>query len=149
MGISVLTTAPPAVALATGAPPDIVSTDGAAGASNQAARADHTHKLIDTGWIAPALLNGWVNYSAPGTGFAPCGYRKIGNIVFLRGLLKSGTANLMFTLPAGYRPAWLMLLGIEAGGAHGRVDIAANGDVTRVAGGNAYIQIEFSFVADI
>jgi hypothetical protein len=146
MGITVLQNPPVVPLLTSSTPADVVTTAGAVGAANQAARGDHTHKLIDTGWIAPTLVNGWINY---GGGFAPCGYRKIGNMVYLRGLLKNGTANLMFTLPAGYRPEGLSLFGIEGGGAHGRIDVDVNGAVSRVSGGNAYIQIDISFVADL
>jgi len=58
--------------------------------------------LAPTPWIAPTFQNGWVNY---GLGWCPAGYRKIGDIVYLRGLIKSGALNTaIFTLPAGYIP---------------------------------------------
>lgn len=57
-------------------------------------------------YITPTFSNGWV---ADTTGFGgflmPPGYRKdSNNIVRIRGAIKSGTAALAFTLPAGYRP---------------------------------------------
>ena len=53
-------------------------------------------------WIAPTLLNGWINY---GSGLAPAGYRKIRDIVYLRGMIKSGTVGASaFALPAAYQP---------------------------------------------
>jgi hypothetical protein len=56
-------------------------------------------------WIAPTLLNGWVNYA---TDWNSAGYHKdeFGN-VHLTGFIKNGTVaveTVIFTLPAGYRP---------------------------------------------
>jgi hypothetical protein len=85
------------------APLGVGSTAAAVGAALLAAREDHRHALDDTGWIAPALLNGWVNYGAP---WAVAGYRRIGNIVLLKGLIRSGTlAQPGFIVPAGFRVA--------------------------------------------
>lgn len=55
-------------------------------------------------WVAVSTFyNGWVNY---GGSWETAGYRKeAGNIVRLKGLVKSGTADHIFILPAGYRPA--------------------------------------------
>jgi hypothetical protein len=57
-------------------------------------------------WQAPALQNSWVNY---GDGFDPVGYMKDSlGFVHIKGFIKSGTTTLgtlVFTLPAGYRPA--------------------------------------------
>lgn len=52
-------------------------------------------------WTTPTYQNGWVEY-APGRGAQ---YRKIGDIVYIRGVIKSGTAGMAaFTLPVGFRP---------------------------------------------
>ena len=56
-------------------------------------------------WIAPTLLNGWVNF---GSGIANVGYYKdeLG-IVRLRGVIKGGTMTAgtgLLVLPIGYRP---------------------------------------------
>lgn len=62
----------------------------------------------DTGWIALPLSGTWVHYGAP---FSVPGYRKIGQVVHLRGLLKSGTpGSTIGTLPAGYRPPYQILV---------------------------------------
>jgi hypothetical protein len=65
----------------------------------------------DTGWTevgsggsAPAFQNSWVNF---GGGYATAGYRKVGSQVFLKGVIKSGSSSLAFTLPSGYRPTQL------------------------------------------
>ena len=58
----------------------------------------------DSGWINLTLNSGWTmnDYASE----IPQ-YRKIGNIVYLRGLVNATTAagNIIATLPAGYRPA--------------------------------------------
>jgi len=56
-------------------------------------------------WIAPTLLNGWVNYGGTED---PVGYMKdtLG-FVHIRGMIKSGVTTpgtLIFNLPPGYRP---------------------------------------------
>ncbi|KKK52619.1 hypothetical protein LCGC14_3103070, partial [marine sediment metagenome] len=59
--------------------------------------------INDSGqWIAPTLLNSWVNYAAT---YDTTGYMKDGfGFVHLKGLVKSGVAGTIFTLPVGYRP---------------------------------------------
>ena len=58
----------------------------------------------DTGWINMSLNTGWTmgDYAAE---FPQ--YRKIGNIVYLRGLVNATTAagTIITTLPAGFRPS--------------------------------------------
>jgi hypothetical protein len=61
----------------------------------------------DTGWITATLLNSWVSI---GTNPA---YRKIGNIVRLRGELESGASGTeCFALPASFAPATELFIGI-------------------------------------
>lgn len=55
----------------------------------------------DTGWIAPTLLNGWVNY---GGQWETAAYRRRDGMVYLRGLITGGTASTFFNLPVGFRP---------------------------------------------
>lgn len=69
-----------------------------------------TVQAAQQAWQTPTLQNGWVNYQNPVTNFPGAGYYKdsLGN-VHVRGLIKSGTTSsntLLFTLPAGYRPAY-------------------------------------------
>jgi hypothetical protein len=56
-----------------------------------------------TAWVAPALLNGWTQQ---GGGYTKIGYRKIGDIVYLRGNVASGgtTGSPVFILPVEFRP---------------------------------------------
>lgn len=56
----------------------------------------------DSGWIAASLNPAWAYYGIP---FPTPAYRKIGNQVFLKGLVTGGTpGSTIFTLPVGYRP---------------------------------------------
>lgn len=56
----------------------------------------------DTGWKDLTLSNGWTNYGAP---YAPAQARRVGNQVYLRGLIKAGTVGVAVTnLPAGMHP---------------------------------------------
>ena len=59
--------------------------------------------LNDTGWISltPYLSNGWVVTSA----IYPVLYKKVGDTVFIQGLVKDGTSSTVFTgLPTSIRP---------------------------------------------
>ena len=95
-------------------------------------------------WVAPTLLNGWVNFGAAQV----AGYwlDALG-VVHLRGLIKSGTVNtVIFTLPAGYRPTALSLFSVvsNTGAAlvASRLDVATTGDVTLVTGGNTFLSLD-------
>ena len=55
-----------------------------------------------TPWANVTFQNGWTNQAAP---YQTCQYRKVGDIVYLRGMMINGTAGTVaFTLPAGFRP---------------------------------------------
>lgn len=59
--------------------------------------------VVSGQWVAPAMQNAWVNF---GSTYTTAAYRRDGNRVTLKGLIKSGVINsAAFTLPAGYRPA--------------------------------------------
>jgi hypothetical protein len=80
-------------------------------------------------FIAPTLLNSWVNY---GSGFMNAGYMKDEfGFVHIRGTLKSGTFNnVAFTLPVGYRPnASIAVPGISGSLVAGNVLILTDGSV--------------------
>ncbi len=107
-------------------------------------------KLVVTGgetslqqesWQTPTLQNSWVNW---GGEYNRAGYFKDSlGIVHLKGLVKNGTANTIFTLPAGYRPAGRQLHGVACNpNAIGRVDILTDGRVERVSGSNGWISLD-------
>lgn len=79
-------------------------------------------------WQAPNLNAPWTNY---GDAFANAAYRKDGNRVQLRGLVKAGASgSVIFTLPAGFRPPAQQIYVASCGAATpARVDIRSNGEV--------------------
>lgn len=92
-------------------------------------------------WTNVTFQNSWGNYGSP---FQECQYRKIGDIVYVRGLVqRTGghtTAHTIFTLPSGYRPAsggytmysqWASGTFSGVGGqAARRINVYSNGAVT-------------------
>jgi len=84
--------------------------------------------IVDT-WHSLSYSNGWVEY---GTGW-PARYTKIGDVVYIKGLIKSGTytdSTVMFTLPIGYRPSSLHHISCEgSGGDTWIMRINSNGEV--------------------
>lgn len=105
--------------------------------------------ILDSGWISVTFENSWVDY---GSGFEPCAYRKIGDEVFLKGLMKSGTVGASaFTLPPGYRPAASNIFAIQATEVGKRIDIGVTGAVIIAAGAtNSYVSISgISFPAEV
>jgi len=70
---------------------------------NFATKIETTAVSGDTGWVdlKPYLVNDWVEYS---DGY-PIEYRKLGDVVYLRGLVKDGTSVKVFDgLPTSLRP---------------------------------------------
>lgn len=100
-------------------------------------------------WTAPTLQNSWVNY---GAGFSDAGYRKDATgMVYLRGLIKSGTIGAAaLTLPVGFRPSSLLLVGTISNDAIGRIQIASSGTVTPTApSNNAWVSLDgITFLAE-
>lgn len=92
-------------------------------------------------WIAPTLLNGWVNY---GDGFTVCRYTKDSlGFVHFDGLIKNGTTTNtpIFKLPIGYRPNMSITCVSIGGDALARIRIDPTGDVIFVSGGNSYFSL--------
>lgn len=97
----------------------------------------------DEAFIAPTLLNSWVNYDT--VNFNSAGYFKDADgIVHLRGMLKSGVVALSsFSLPAGYRPSKAETFATNSNDTLGRVVIdAATGDVTLAVGSNVFFTLD-------
>jgi hypothetical protein len=92
-------------------------------------------------FVAPTLLNSWVNLSAPP--FNPAGYYRHQEIVYLRGVIASGVVgSAAFTLPAGFRPANNHIFAALSNGAIGRLDVTSAGDVIPTAGSNVYFSLD-------
>ncbi len=136
---------------ATYAPSAHASTHAAAGSDPVtpgaigAATAGHTH--ASEAWTAITLVNSWVNF---GSGYNTAAFFKdpVG-VVHLRGLIRSGTTTagtLLFTLPAGYRPAAIELFNVQTLVSStytiGRVDINTSGQAIFQTGGNTYLSLD-------
>lgn len=91
-------------------------------------------------WIAPTLLNSWVNYGAT---FPPAGYFKDNfGIVHLRGLIKDGIiGSPAFVLPEGYRSINHLHFSVPSNNAYGDCFINSNGSVTPTIGNNTWFSL--------
>jgi len=93
----------------------------------------------------PSFQNGWINFSA---GYQDTRYRRIGDMVFIEGRIKSGTMGAAaFTLPAGYRPpaAHQLATTSNGGATPGMLFILNTGVVTPGAGSNADFSVNCCF----
>jgi hypothetical protein len=88
-------------------------------------------------WLAPTLVNGWVNFGAPQQ---VAGYTQdVNNRIWLRGLIKSGTFSdntTLLTLPAGYRPSGNESFAVNSSGAFAVIIILTTGEV-KISGATA------------
>lgn len=103
------------------------------------------------GWYAcPMPLNGWDNYQ---NGYADASYTKTSaDVVVLKGLIRNGTTTAntpICVLPVGYRPDKRLVFATSSNSAHGRLDVAPNGEVRFVTGSNAWFSLDgIRFVAN-
>jgi hypothetical protein len=100
-----------------------------------------SESLTTLTWTAPTLINGNANY---GSGWQEAGYVKDHmGFVHLRGLVNPVASTVMFVLPAGFRPANPQVFVAHTGEPHavGRVDVAANGEVSFSSGNVDYITL--------
>lgn len=102
--------------------------------------------LVPPSWTSVTFQNSWTDYGAP---FQTARYCKFNGVVYVEGLIKSGTIGLAaFTLPVGYRPAATVRFSqISGGAATGAADVTAAGEVIPVLGVNDYYGVTLSFVA--
>ena len=110
--------------------------------------------LEGTEWIDVAFETGWENYSVdfPSTNFGDCQYRKVGDVVELRGLARSNAANpspdVIFILPEGYRPPKQTIGNTYTQSGWPRLDITIDGEclIDNVTADNQFASIDhFSF----
>jgi len=100
-------------------------------------------QIDDSGWTnISSFSNSWVNF---GGTHAVAAYKKIGNIVYLKGLIKDGTlGSKAFTLESGYYSTeYFILSTIASSGTvgSGRLDVQTNGDVVPRSGGNTWFSL--------
>lgn len=101
--------------------------------------------LVQESWNTPSLSNSWVNY---GGAFQDVRYRKDSSgVVHVQGLVKSGTAATVFTLPAGYRPDESLVFATWGGSSAYRLNVASTGEVGFPSGYGAtpYMSVSCSF----
>jgi hypothetical protein len=95
---------------------------------------------LSTPWTSVTFQGGWYQY--PDSQFAPVGYRKIGDIVFLRGLTAGGTPTLpVFTLPAGFRPPYTLHVVFASNAAPVYGHMKSNGEVTPSGGNTGWVDL--------
>lgn len=92
-------------------------------------------------FIAPTLLNSWVNYDVA---YNSAGYYKDAfGVVHLRGLIKDGVVTSpAFLLPIGYRPSAQGAFATMANDLFARVDVLADGNVTPKVGSNTFFSLD-------
>jgi hypothetical protein len=93
-------------------------------------------------WIAPTLLNSWVDFSAV---YESAGYRKKNGNTEMRGFVKSGTNDIILALPAVYRPPKNLVVA-TTGAAFAELYVFSAGNVTNYPHG-AYGSIRVTFEA--
>ena len=83
---------------------------------------------LPTPWTGVTFQNSWTNF---GSGYQDAQYRKVGDIVYLRGWVKGGAAAVtMFQLPVGFRPpAYVHMGGAEANDKFGVMRCDPSGNV--------------------
>jgi hypothetical protein len=112
-------------------------------ASEVLTNTDLNASLASTAWTGVTYTNSWVDN---GGGYGGVQYRKIGDIVYIRGAMKSGTITAAaFTLPAGFRPPTNLLFAAYSNSLFGAVDVASTGVVTPSVGSNVSFTVNLSF----
>lgn len=98
-------------------------------------------------WTSVTFQNSWTNV---GSGYQDARYCKVGGVVYVEGLIKSGTIGLAaFTLPVGFRPAARIIYAVPVyNDVHGRADVTAAGEILPMTtGANPWYSVTLSFVA--
>jgi hypothetical protein len=106
--------------------------------------ANQLNALVPTVWYNLVYSNNWSARTDIGQG---AGYRKIGDIVYLRGLIAYGTVNVAAaTLPTGFRPpAQLYYPTVVGGGIFGYITINGVGQIVPWVANNGQVSLDFAF----
>lgn len=101
---------------------------------------DVTFTAPDPTWLAPTLLNSWVDL---GSGYAAGGILILpGGEIQLRGTFKNGViGTALFNLPTGTWPIGHLGFGTESNGAHAVCTVMSTGAVTANSGNNASFSV--------
>lgn len=98
-----------------------------------------------TGAWTALTLNTAGNWASFGGAYAMPAYKKVGDLVFLRGLVvrSSGADTLIATLPSGYRPLADQLFATAGDNALARIDVETDGEMRLQAGtAAAYLSLD-------
>jgi len=101
----------------------------------------------DSGWQDVTFESGYGNYGSP---FPDVQYRKIGKVVYLKGLMDPATHGTAFTLPEGYRPPERQAIDVINNNSQGRIDIYPTGAVScdNMTNQSSWVSLQFSFLVD-
>jgi len=91
-------------------------------------------------WTNLSFGTGWTNFAS---GWQTGQYRKIGDMVYLRGLVKrtSGSSLTVTTLPTGHRPPGDLLFDVISNDLLGRVNILTTGAINLAIGSVTYVNL--------
>jgi hypothetical protein len=125
---------------------EAAGTAGTAGTANGLSAPEAWHEVGQPG--EPAFENGWVNYSPGSVETAGFYVDRLG-VVHLKGYVNSGTAAVIFTLPAAYRPAKDKFFpsANASSGATSWIEVYADGRVAGVQAGGGFGQKSLDGVA--
>lgn len=101
--------------------------------------------LTPTPWTNVTFQNGWANYN---NGFQTVQYRKVGDVVTVRGLMNGATVpSVAFQLPVGFRPVLALQFPTSATGnfAWFQIGGSTDGTVTPNAGTPTAYNVNCSF----
>lgn len=89
----------------------------------------------DTGWQNISYINTYSSYDSTGTNYNPLQYRKIGNQVFIRGMIESTTTNPIGyyaaagVLPSSARPSKGVYFVVISAGGQISTNVEPNGEI--------------------
>lgn len=90
---------------------------------------------VGAGAPVPGFTNSYANYQPAAGLWAKCAFWKVGNRVYIQGLVYSSIANAngaaggVFTLPLGYRPTQMHMFNQTGNAVAARVDVLPSGEV--------------------
>lgn len=106
----------------------VVTSNGSIVSASMTGNLDVSGTLGST-WTGLSYFSGWTDF---GGAYTSGGYKKVGDIVFLRGLVAraSGVLMTIATLPSGYRPAAKEIFSAPSASGYGQVTIDSAGVIT-------------------